>query len=98
MKAKTDEWLFEITSKKSLFELNFREIYQYRDLLMLFIRRDIVAVYKQTVLGPLWFVIQPILTSLIQFIVFGKIASIVRDKGFFMDGINLNENCRCKCK
>jgi lipopolysaccharide transport system permease protein len=73
------EWLFEISSERSKFKLNFKEIYQYRDLLMLFIRRDIVSVYKQTVLGPLWFFIQPIFTSITQFIVFGKIASIPSD-------------------
>jgi lipopolysaccharide transport system permease protein len=72
-------WLFEISSKRAKFQLNLREIYQYRDLLMLFIRRDIVSVYKQTVLGPIWFFIQPIFTSITQFVVFGKIASIPSD-------------------
>jgi lipopolysaccharide transport system permease protein len=72
-------WLFEISPERSAFKLNFKEIYQYRDLLMLFIRRDIVSVYKQTVLGPIWFFIQPLFTSLTQFIVFGKIASIPSD-------------------
>lgn len=72
-------WLFEISPERSIFKLNFREIYQYRDLLMLFIRRDVVSVYKQTILGPLWFLIQPIFTSLTQFMVFGKIASIPSD-------------------
>jgi lipopolysaccharide transport system permease protein len=72
-------WLFEISTQQAKFKLNFKEIYQYRDLLMLFIRRDIVSVYKQTVLGPLWFLIQPIFTSITQFIVFGKIASIPSD-------------------
>lgn len=73
------KWLFEISPERKRFQLNLKEIYQYRDLLMLFIRRDIVSVYKQTVLGPLWFFIQPIFTSLTQFIVFGKIASIPSD-------------------
>jgi lipopolysaccharide transport system permease protein len=72
-------WLFEISPQRSKFQLNLKEIYQYRDLLILFIRRDIVSVYKQTVLGPLWFFIQPIFTSLTQFIIFGKIASIPSD-------------------
>jgi lipopolysaccharide transport system permease protein len=73
------DWLFEISPERSKSKLNFREIYQYRDLLMLFIRRDIVSVYKQTILGPLWFFIQPIFTSLTQFVVFGKIAAIPSD-------------------
>lgn len=73
------EWLFEITPERKAFSLNLKEIYRYRDLLVLFVRRDIVAVYKQTVLGPLWFFIQPIFTSLIQFVVFSKIADIPSD-------------------
>jgi lipopolysaccharide transport system permease protein len=73
------KWLFEISPERSAFSLNFKEIYRYRDLLMLFVRRDIVAVYKQTILGPLWFFIQPLFTSLIQFIVFSKIAEIPSD-------------------
>jgi lipopolysaccharide transport system permease protein len=73
------KWLFEISPQRAKFHLNLKEIYQYRDLLMLLIRRDIVSVYKQTVLGPLWFFIQPIFTSLTQYIVFGKIASIPSD-------------------
>ena len=59
------DWIFEITPEKKSFYLNFNEIYRYRDLLVLFVRRDIVSVYKQTVLGPIWFFIQPIL---IQFL------------------------------
>lgn len=74
-----NKWLFEISPQRAKFQLNLKEIYQYRDLLMLFIRRDIVSVYKQTVLGPLWFFIQPIFTSVTQFVVFGKIASLPSD-------------------
>jgi lipopolysaccharide transport system permease protein len=73
------KWIFEISPQRAKFQLNLKEIYQYRDLLMLFIRRDIVSVYKQTVLGPIWFFIQPIFTSITQFFVFGKIASIPSD-------------------
>jgi lipopolysaccharide transport system permease protein len=72
-------WLFEISPERSKFKLNFKEIYQYRDLLMLFIRRDIVSVYKQTVLGPLWYFISPLLASFTQYIVFGKIAELPSD-------------------
>ena len=63
-------WVFEITPERSKFKLNFREIYQYRDLLFLFIRRDIVSIYKQTILGPLWYFISPLMTSLTQYWVF----------------------------
>jgi len=76
----TDEkWLFEISGKKSYGSINFKEIWQYRDLLLLFVKRDIVTFYKQTVLGPLWFIIQPLLTSIIQFVIFSKIADIPSD-------------------
>ena len=60
-----EEWLFEIKPKNKFFELNLKEVWQYRDLLLLFVKRDIVTVYKQTILGPLWYLIQPLFTSLI---------------------------------
>ena len=73
------DWLFEISPGRSNFKLNFKEIYQYRDLLMLFIRRDIVSVYKQTVLGPLWYFISPLLASFTQYWVFGRLAELPSD-------------------
>ncbi|SFD72957.1 ABC transporter permease [Flavobacterium phragmitis] len=73
---KTDEWLFEITPKNKFFSLNFREIWQYRDLLMLFVKRDIITVYKQTVLGPIWYLIQPLFTAITFTIVFNNMAGI----------------------
>jgi lipopolysaccharide transport system permease protein len=76
---KEKKWIFEISPEKSKFKLNFKEIYQYRDLLILFIRRDIVSVYKQTILGPLWYFISPILASLTQYWVFGRIAELPSD-------------------
>jgi lipopolysaccharide transport system permease protein len=75
----TNNWLFEISPKRSKFKLNFKEIYQYRDLLMLFIRRDIVSIYKQTVLGPLWYFISPLLSSFTQYWVFGRLAELPSD-------------------
>ena len=74
-----ERWIYEITSQRSGINFNWKEIYSYRDLLLLFVRRDILAIYKQTILGPLWFIIQPIFTSITQYIVFGKIASIPSD-------------------
>jgi lipopolysaccharide transport system permease protein len=79
MKDVKNNWIFENSAKKSNFNLNFREIYQYRDLLMLFIRRDIVSVYKQTILGPLWYFISPLLASYTQYWVFGRIAEFPSD-------------------
>ncbi len=71
-----DDWLFEISAKHKLFDLNFKEIWQYRDLLMLFVKRDIVTVYKQTILGPLWYLIQPLFTSIIFTLVFNNLGNI----------------------
>lgn len=70
------EWLFEITPKNNFFSLNFKEIWQYRDLLFLFVKRDIITVYKQTVLGPLWYLIQPLFTSVTFTIIFNNVAGI----------------------
>ncbi len=69
----------KITPVNKRFALNIREIIEYRDLLVLFVRRDIVSVYKQTVLGPLWFFIQPLFTSITQLVVFGMLARIPSD-------------------
>ncbi|MCL6219181.1 ABC transporter permease [Zunongwangia pacifica] len=71
-----DNWLYEISPKRKLIDLNFKEIWRYRDLLVLFVKRDITTVYKQTILGPLWFFIQPLFTSVIYTLVFNNIANI----------------------
>ena len=74
--VKKQDWLFEITPKNNFFELNLREIWNYRDLLFLFVKRDVVTVYKQTVLGPLWYLIQPLFTSITFTIIFNNLAGI----------------------
>lgn len=71
-----DTWLYEISSKKKAFDLNLKEVWRYRDLLILFVKRDITTVYKQTILGPLWFFIQPLFTSIIFTLVFNNLGSI----------------------
>ena len=71
-----NEWLFEITPKNKFFSINLKEVWQYRDLLMLFVKRDVVTVYKQTVLGPLWYLIQPLFTSITFTIIFNTVAGI----------------------
>ena len=71
-----EKWLFEITPKNNLFDLNLKEVWQYRDLLLLFVKRDVVTLYKQTILGPLWYLIQPLFTSVIFTLVFNNIAGI----------------------
>lgn len=77
MSTPTNEsWLYTISSKQKLIQFNFKEIWQYRDLLMLFVKRDIVTVYKQTILGPLWYLIQPLFTALTFTLIFNKVANI----------------------
>lgn len=66
----------EITSEHRLFDLNINETIQYRDLIFLFVKRDFTALYKQTVLGPLWAVIQPLLTTVVFTVVFGNLAKL----------------------
>ena len=75
-KNSKEEWLFEITPKNNFFSLNLNEVWQYRDLLFLFVKRDVVTVYKQTILGPLWYLIQPLLTSVTFTVIFNNVAGI----------------------
>ncbi|MFI0427143.1 MAG: ABC transporter permease [Flavobacterium sp.] len=86
-------WDAVIESKHSLLDLNLKELWHYRDLLFLFVRRDFVTVYKQTILGPLWFFIQPILTTITFTIIFGNVAQLSTDGApklvFYMAGITL---------
>ncbi|CAM4114760.1 ABC transporter permease [Gillisia limnaea] len=74
--ANNSDWLYEITPKRKLIDLNFREIWRYKDLLILFVKRNIVTVYKQTILGPLWYFIQPMFTAITFTLVFNNIANI----------------------
>lgn len=73
------EWDIEITPQNSLFDLRLRDTWHYRDLLLLLVRRDFVSFYKQTILGPIWFFVQPIITILIYNLVFGNLAGIRTD-------------------
>ena len=88
-----ENWTVEIKPNSGWFDLDFREIWRYRDLLWLFVRRDIVTVYKQTVLGPLWYIIQPILTTIMFTLIFGKIAKLSTDGVppliFYLSGITV---------
>ena len=91
--ATENNWTEVITPKKGVFEINFKEIWQYRDLVMLFVRRDFVSTYKQTILGPIWFFIQPLFTSLIFIIIFTRIARLSTDGLppllFYLSGITI---------
>lgn len=74
-----EKWDMVIEPRRSLFDLRLGELWQYRDLVLLFVRRDFVSVYKQTILGPLWFLIQPVLTTVTFTVIFGRIASLPTD-------------------
>jgi lipopolysaccharide transport system permease protein len=76
-----DTWLYTISPKRKLIDLNFKEIWGYRDLLFLFVKRNIITVYKQTILGPLWYFIQPLFTSIIFTLIFNNLASIPTGNG-----------------
>ena len=74
-----EKWTTEIKPKNKLLQVDFKEIWQYRDLWSLFVKRDIITQYKQTILGPLWYVIQPLMTTIMYMVVFGGIAQISTD-------------------
>ena len=73
------EWTETIRPRSSLLDLNLRELWAYRDLVRMYVKRDIVTFYKQTILGPLWFIIQPVLTTVMFIVVFGNFAGISTD-------------------
>jgi len=87
------EWDFVIKTSGSKLSLNLHEIWAYRDLLVLFVKRDIVTVYKQTILGPIWFLLQPVFTTLTYVLIFGKMGNMA-DKAvpsilFYMGSVTL---------
>lgn len=93
LEHRTENWTEIITPKKGLFELNLRELIRYKDLILLFVRRDFVSAYKQTVLGPIWFFIQPLFTTAIYIVIFTKIAKLSTDgiqpTLFYLSGVTI---------
>jgi len=85
------DWDLVIESKRSLFSVDLKSIWNYRDLLLLLVKRDVTSFYKQTVLGPLWFFIQPLITTLTFTVIFGNLADISTDglpqPLFYMAGV-----------
>lgn len=79
MSEPQQKWTDVIESKHSLFQLNLKEVWQYRDLVFMFVKRDFISSFKQTILGPLWFFINPILTTIVFTLVFGGIANLPTD-------------------
>lgn len=88
-----DNWTTVIKPKERLLQVDFKELWRYRDLCMLFVRRNITTQYKQTILGPLWYIIQPAMTVIMYMVVFGGIAKIPTDglpqPLFYLSGICL---------
>jgi len=87
----TSDWDLTIEPQSSLFDLNLKDVWRYRDLLWMFVKRDFVSFYKQTILGPLWFFIQPLFTTIIYTFIFGGLANLSTDglpqPLFYMAGI-----------
>ena len=97
-------WDTSITTDKKLLSIDLREVWQYRDLLTMYVKRDIITFYKQTILGPLWFIIQPLFTTIMFMFVFGGIAGISTDgipqAVFYLAGLvcwNYFQDCLSKC-
>jgi len=86
-------WTEEIRSEHSLFTINLVEVWRYRDLLLMLLKRDFITFYKQTILGPLWFIIQPLLTTLIYIVLFVQVAKIdvggVPTLAFYLSGVTI---------
>lgn len=87
------EWESEIKADDSLLSVNLKEVWQYRDLLLMLVKRDYISTYKQTILGPIWFFVQPILTMVTYVVLFGQIAKLSTDGApqivFYLSGITI---------
>jgi lipopolysaccharide transport system permease protein len=80
MKLETSQaWTLIIRPRRPWLDLRLGELWEARDLILLFVRRDFVAIYKQTILGPLWFLVQPLLTTLTFTVIFGRVARLPSD-------------------
>ena len=90
---KEEQWTEIIQPRTKLLDLKLNELWRYRDLVMMFVRRDFVANYKQTILGPLWFFIQPLLTTLTYVFIFGRVAGLSTDGlpmlVFYLSGVTI---------
>ncbi|WBV51588.1 ABC transporter permease [Chryseobacterium gambrini] len=87
------KWTETIETQHSLFDLKLKEVWRYKDLVYMFVKRDFVSSFKQTILGPIWFFINPILTTIVYLVVFGKIANLPTDGAppllFYLAGVTL---------
>ena len=88
-----EKWDIDISSRNKFLDLNLNELYKFKDLIFMFVKRDFITIYKQTILGPIWFLIQPLMTMLIYIFVFANIANVSTDglphSLFYLSGIIL---------
>lgn len=88
-----EQWTDIISPQTNILDLKLKDVWKYRDLLIMFVKRDFVSTYKQTILGPIWFFVQPLLTTLTFVIIFGNIAKLSTDglpmTLFYMSGITM---------
>ena len=91
--SKEHQWTETIGSSHSLLDLNLKEVWRYKDLVYMFVKRDFVSTFKQTILGPVWFFINPIFTTVVYIVIFGNIAKLSTDGApkilFYLAGITL---------
>ena len=91
--SQNQQWTETIGSSHSLFDLNLKEVWKYKDLVYMFVKRDFVSSFKQTILGPIWFFINPIFTTVVYIVIFGNIAKLSTDGApkilFYLAGITL---------
>ncbi|WP_379967868.1 ABC transporter permease [Epilithonimonas sp. UC225_85] len=91
--SQNPQWTETIGSSHSLFDLNLKEVWKYKDLVYMFVKRDFVSSFKQTILGPIWFFINPIFTTVVYLVIFGNIAKLSTDGApkilFYLAGITL---------
>lgn len=91
--SKDHQWTETIGSSHSLLDLNLKEVWRYKDLVYMFVKRDFVSTFKQTILGPVWFFINPIFTTVVYIVIFGNIAKLSTDGApkilFYLAGITL---------
>lgn len=93
MNEPQQKWTETIDSDHSLLDLKLKEVWKYKDLVYMFVKRDFVSSFKQTILGPIWFFINPILTTIVYLIIFGRIAKLPTDGAppllFYLAGVTL---------
>ncbi len=93
MNEPQQKWTETIDADHSLFDLKLKEVWKYKDLVYMFVKRDFVSSFKQTILGPIWFFINPILTTIVYLVIFGRIARLPTDGAppllFYLAGVTL---------